>query len=75
MLIVLRMRPIATPGKSILCKKLIAQIIMIDFVWKILATVYICRSIGWFNGQFSVYRLHIRIVQRIDIHSHTQTMF
>ena len=67
MLVIFCMFPVAAPLKSMFCKHLIAQIVMVDFVWKFNASVCILFSIGRLYISSAINIFHIRIIKRVDV--------
>ena len=75
MLIILRMCPVPTPGKSISGKKLVTQIIVINLVRKIPTPVNICFCVCRLNRQLSVDGFYLGVIKCIDVNCHAQTVF
>ena len=70
-LIVFHATPLTAPLEAIRFKHFLAKVVLVDFVWKIFGPIQIIRCRAWLNkGAFDV-----RILQRIDVDSHAESMF
>ena len=67
MLVILHGPPVAAPGEAPLRKKLIAQIVLVDLVGEVQASVREGRSGGGRDPLLSARPGHIGIVQGIDV--------
>ena len=70
-LIVLYAKPVTAPLEAIRFKHFFAKVIFINFVWKIFGPVHKIRC----RFRLNVGAFDVRILQRIDVDSHAESMF
>ena len=74
MLVILAVAPVAAPDEAPFGKQLVTQIIVVDLVGEVLAAVKVGSCRDRLDDLFAVYRLGVRVVERIDVYGKPQTM-
>ena len=74
MLVILPVRPVTAPNKSVFREELITQIPFLDLIREACIPVQIRLARNGLDDPFPVRNLRIWVIQRIDIHRHSQAM-